>query len=350
MSGHIAETVRGIIDIKCLAGEAWREAGFRQGITHLRDLRVRMHMLISGVSHAGTLLSSLAPLAVLCVGSLMIIEGHLTMGSLVAFTTICVRLYTPLDSLAGINVEYRSIFGAVERIAKLMSRFEAEPAVSGRMPQVVNWGVIRFERVDFRYQPDGPWIMRDFSLSIEQGERLALVGDNGTGKTTVARLIPGLIEPEAGHVLIDGVDVTDIPRTELRKKIAFVSGDSYIFNATLRDNILLACPHASDHQILEILDELGLVTDGLSLDSQLGEAGIRLSLGQRQRLALARVLINEPAVLIIDEATSSLDADFERWLLEMVDRRFAGRTVVFIAHRESSLASATRRCILKRPR
>lgn len=348
VTSWIAESIRGLMEIKVLTAERFARDRFRRLLAEHGNLKVTLHLVSCAASHGGTLLTSLAPLVVIWFGSLLIARGEFTIGTLVAFTTTVARLYSPIDGLAGLNLDLRIMVGAAERVMDLRENLLCEPDEPvfprDQDQYALKWGDVQFDHVWFRYRDNTPFILRNLSFRIGQGEHIALVGDNGTGKTTVARLILGLLEPTQGEVLIGGQSVSQVPRDLLRRKITYISGEPYVFNATLRENLLIAKPDATDDELLDVLEAMNIeIGNGLCLDTVLAEGGVRLSAGQRQRISLARALLRAPEVLILDEATSSLDAPFERHLLRVIADRFRGKTVVFIAHRESTLEGAVRR-------
>ncbi|MBS3937509.1 MAG: ATP-binding cassette domain-containing protein [Peptococcaceae bacterium] len=242
--------------------------------------------------------------------------------------------------------------GSIERVNDLCGCFESEydgqysPGEDG-IQEDIQWGNIAFEGVYFKYEEHAPNIIRDLSFHVRSGEHVAIIGDNGAGKTTIARLILGLIMPTTGQVLVGGRKVQELPKPILRRKVAYVSGEPYIFNATLRENMQIAKSDLSDSRMVTVLESMGIqLTERLGLDTVLGEGGTALSSGQRQRLALARAILREPEVLILDEATSSIDNCFEEIIHNMITGNLSGCTVILITHRESALSNVVRKVSL----
>jgi subfamily B ATP-binding cassette protein MsbA len=225
----------------------------------------------------------------------------------------------------------------------------AEPAVPERLDRPVR-GAVLFEHVSFRYGPEQPDVLRDVSLEIAPGEVVALVGPSGAGKTTVASLLPRFWDVTSGRVMLDGHDVRALSFGDLRGSIGIVPQEPALFSGTVRDNIAFARPDANDAEIraaagaahaLEFIDRL---PDGLS--TRVGERGVKLSGGQRQRLAIARVFLKNPAVVVLDEATSSLDSESERLVEEAMEELLRGRSTLIIAHRLSTVLRADRVVVL----
>ena len=204
---------------------------------------------------------------------------------------------------------------------------------------------MRFDHVTFAYEGAEP-VLREVSLEVEAGETVALVGATGSGKTTLASLVPRLYDPVQGRVLIDGADVSEVDVESLRREIALVSDDAFLFSATLRDNIAYARPDATDEEIYRAAARAGLADFVESLpdgyETRVGERGLTLSGGQRQRVAIARALVANPRILILDDATSSVDATTESRIKEALREVMQGRTTFVIAHRLSTIRSPTR--------
>jgi ATP-binding cassette subfamily B protein len=204
----------------------------------------------------------------------------------------------------------------------------------------------------FRYSPDAPWTLRAIDADVPAGTRTALVGETGSGKTTLAYLIARLYEPERGCVSIDGVDIRDITLASLAKTVGLVSQETYLFHASIRENLRFACPDASDEEIegaaraAQIHDLIASLPDGY--ETPVGERGYRFSGGEKQRIAIARTILRNPPVLILDEATSALDNETERAVQQSLDELSRGRTTIAIAHRLSTIRDADQILVLDR--
>jgi ATP-binding cassette subfamily B protein len=211
-------------------------------------------------------------------------------------------------------------------------------------------GQVVFDDVSFRYDRDGEWTLRDVSFVVPAGTKTAIVGETGSGKTTLAYLVARLYEPERGAVLIDGVDVRDVTLASLASSVGLVSQETYLLHASIRENLLLAKPDATDQEIqaatsaARIHELIAGLPDGY--DTLVGERGYRFSGGERQRLAIARMLLRNPPILLLDEATSALDTRTERAVQEALDELSAGRTTIVIAHRLATIERADQIVVL----
>jgi ATP-binding cassette, subfamily B, bacterial MsbA len=334
------------------AAEEARFAGRVDAALRAAMRRARVRGLFFG---AITFATFAGCLAVLWQGGRLVLEGSLTAGALVSFLLYTVYVAGSVGALAGYFTGYQEAVGAATRVFELMA---VEPAVADPpdplpLPPRVR-GEVRLERVSFRYGEGQPWALREVSLALAPGEVVALVGPSGAGKTTLASLIPRFFDPTEGRVALDGVDVRRLRLADLRGAIGVVPQEPLLFGGTVRDNIAYGREGAGDAEIEaaaraahahEFIERL---PDGYR--SAVGERGVTLSAGQRQRVAIARVLLKDPAVLILDEATSSLDADSERLVEEALGRLLTGRTTLIIAHRLSTVRRADRLVVLDRGR
>jgi ATP-binding cassette subfamily B protein len=235
------------------------------------------------------------------------------------------------------------------RVFELLDRAPRLTAPAGAPPLPDGHGAIEMRGVTVAYEGSQP-VLRDINLEVAAGETLALVGPTGSGKTTLAALIPRLYDPVEGAVLIDGADVREVQPDSLRHQVALVSDDAFLFSATLRENIAYARPDASDERVEQAASMAGLdeFADALpeGYETRVGERGLTLSGGQRQRVAIARALIQDPRILILDDATSSLDATTESRVKQALSEVMRGRTTVIIGHRLSTIALADRIAVL----
>ncbi len=295
------------------------------------------------------LIPTAASVAVLWVGGLRVIDGVMTLGDFVAFSQYLVVLVFPLRITGWFFAELPRAAAAASRVVQLLRTAPevADPKRPQPMPE--GGGEIRFSEVRFSY-PDGPPVLDGVDLLIPAGSSIAVVGTTGSGKSTLAYLVPRFYDPDGGQVFIDGVDVRNLRLDDLRSNVAVVFEDTFLFSASIRDNIAFGVPDASDEQIRlaarlaqahEFISEL---SDGY--DTVVGERGSTLSGGQRQRIALARALIRDPRVLILDDATSSVDAATEAEIRDALQTVMEGRTTLIIAHRTSTLSLADRVVVL----
>lgn len=276
-------------------------------------------------------------------GSYLIVNGSITSGNFVSFITALIMLYTPIK---GIGKNFNNVqvsFLAIERIVEIL---DTEPSITDKPDAQTLQGVkkeIAFRNVDFGYLPDVK-VLRNINLKIKAGSTVAFVGNSGGGKTTIVNLLPRFYDVAAGSVAIDGIDVRDYTLQSLRDNVAVVFQDNFLFSGTIRDNILLGKPDATEAEIRKALqmayleDFVNNQEDGL--DTDIGERGSALSGGQRQRLAIARAMIKNAPVVILDEATSALDNKSEAVVQKAIDNLMQDRTVFIIAHRLSTIQNA----------
>jgi ATP-binding cassette, subfamily B, bacterial len=274
----------------------------------------------------------------------------ISIGTVVAFTTLQTRLLFPIQSLLSVGLEVQTslaLFGRIFEYLDLPIDIVERP--DARTLSDVR-GDVRIEDVWFRYTPDAPWTLSGISAEIPAGTTTALVGETGSGKTTLAYLVARLYEPERGSVSIDGVDIRDMTLASLASTVGLVSQETYLFHASIRENLRFACPEASDRQIeqaaqvAQIHDLIASLPDGY--DTPVGERGYRFSGGEKQRIAIARTVLRNPPVLILDEATSALDNETERAVQQALDELSRGRTTIAIAHRLSTIQDADQILVL----
>ncbi len=294
---------------------------------------------------------------VLWQGGRMVLAGDLTPGQLMSFILYSVNIAASIGALTSFYAAYQEAIGAANRVFELLetSPSIADPVAGVALPEPVR-GDVEFRDVVFRYQAadDHPPTLDGLSLHIRPGEVVALVGPSGAGKTTIASLIPRFWDVEAGAILLDGIDVRTLRLTELRGAIATVPQEPVLFSGSIADNIAYARPGADHADIVhaanvanasEFIDRLPA-----GYDTLVGERGVKLSGGQRQRIAIARAVLKDPAVLILDEATSSLDTESERLVEAALERLLHGRSTLIIAHRLSTVQRADRLVVLEHGR
>ena len=303
--------------------------------------------LLIGVS-AGTVggfLNQLTGLLTLWVGAYLVIKGELTIGQLIAFRIISGYVVGPLLNLATSWQSFQGVALSMERLSDVVdATAEGSDHEADQLPLPPVAGEVNFQGVDFRFNEGAPLVVKNVSFSVPAGSFAGIVGRSGSGKSTIMKLLPRLYEPEAGRILIDGFDIAKLQLGSVRRQIGIVPQDSLLFEGSVRDNITLTVPDASSEEIIAAArvacahDFIMELPDGYA--TRVGERGGNLSGGQRQRLAIARAVLQRPALLILDEATSALDYLTERQVCLNLKKEFEGSTVFFITHRLSTIRSA----------
>ena len=291
-----------------------------------------------------TLINAVGPAMVYLYGGMLVIQGRLSVGDVVALVAYLTCLYGPVTHLAGISINVQETMGVFGRIITLLERAPEVRDQLGAVELGTVRGEIEFDQVTFAYNPDSPPALNGVSFRARPGQLVALVGPSGAGKTTAANLVPRFYDPQQGAVLIDGVDVHTVTQHSLLAQVAMVTQDTYLFHDTIRANLLYARPSATAEEVeaacraAHIHDVITSMPDGY--DTVVGERGVKLSGGQRQRLAIARAILKDPRILILDEATSALDSTSERLIQQALAPLMRGRTTLAIAHRLSTILAA----------
>lgn len=358
--------VSGATLVKLFGSGRREQESFDGRAAGVRDAGIRAAMYGRVFFVALGLVGALGTAAIYGVGALMVVDGDITAGTLVALAALVTRVYQPLTGLTNARVELMTSMVSFERVFEVLDAPEAIQERPGAIDLLDPRGAVEFDSVVFRYPPAADSsipsmeqnagigadadpdvdVLRGLDLVVEPGETVALVGASGAGKSTTISLVPRLYDVTDGAVRIDGHDVRDLTLTTLRRSIGVVSQDPHLFHESIGDNLRYAAPEASLDEIVaattaaRIHDTIAALPDGY--DTVVGERGYRLSGGEKQRLAIARLLLKDPAIMILDEATSHLDNDNEAQIQEALDHALEGRTAIVIAHRLSTIRSADR--------
>jgi ATP-binding cassette subfamily B multidrug efflux pump len=361
LNADLQENLQGLEVVQMFRREAVNSARFARTTDAYRQAVTGTILYDSAISAFIEWVALGAVALVLALGGWMVTGGAIDLGTLTTFILFSQRLFDPLRQMAERFTQIQGGLTAVERIGELLeepleirelpadqrSLAASHGASLSRSP-----GAISFENVSFAYRPDDP-ILQDLSFRIEPGEHVALVGPTGSGKSTVIRLLCRLYEPQQGRILLDGVDIRELPIASLRRRLGVVLQDTFLFSGSVGDNLRLDAP-VSDEELAQTCRELGLepllarLEAGLA--TELRERGANLSSGERQLLAVARVAIRDPSVLVMDEATAFLDPSTEATLQRDLERLLHGRTAVVIAHRLATVEASDRILVLRRGR
>ena len=322
---------------------------FTDGINKSFDVSISLTKRVGWMSPIMYLIASFGIAFVLFYGTKLIYSGQMTAGSFASFVTSLLLLYKPIKTLGNTMTSIQNIFVAMGRVFEL---FDYVPLIKDKettidIPTLTNG--VTFENVYFEYVENKP-VLKDINLYVKNGETLAIVGNSGGGKSTFVNLIPRFYDVKSGSIKFDGIDIKNFKLNELRKNISFVFQDNFLFTGTIRENILLANPNATQEELNTALsashldDVIAALPDGL--ETILGERGLTLSGGQRQRVAIARAMIRNTPIIILDEATSALDNESEAVVQKALDNLIKNKTVFVIAHRLSTIKNADRIAVI----
>jgi HlyB family type I secretion system ABC transporter len=340
---HLAEDIAGVETVKAFdAGRSRSEEGEGRLIRYIQSAFALQALGIS-MESVGTLVTALAGLVILWYGGHRVMAGALTVGQLLFFSSLLAYLLEPLQRLSAVNLKLQEALVAVDRLGQVL---DLEPEAADdhrRLPFAGVRDAVELRDVSFGYGCRGPVLQR-VNVRIPAGRTVAFVGESGSGKSTLLKLLQGFYPPTEGRISIDGIDLREFELATLRRGIGVVAQDPFIFNGTLRDNITLGRPGATLAEVITAARAAGLEEFIAGLpqryETLIGERGANLSGGQRQRLAIARALLHPPDVLIFDEATSHLDTVTERAIRSNLETTLAGKTVILVAHRLSTVKDA----------
>lgn len=343
VTGRLTETLNGIRVIKGFNAEAQEIKTFERGVEKL-FLNIKKSLTSTSlVTSSATFLLGLASTGIMGIGSYMIIEGDLTFGDFLSFTLYLGFMIAPIVQMSNIGSQLTEAFAGLDRTEEIMNMAPEDDGIQRTLTIGKIRGDISFNRVSFAYE-EGKNVLNDISFHAPAGTVTALVGTSGSGKTTIAGLAASFLNPNLGTITVDGTDLSQVKLESYRSQLGVVLQDDFLFEGTIRENILFPRPDASEERLLAAVRaaHVSEFTDRfeLGLDTVIGERGVKLSGGQRQRVAIARAILADPRVLILDEATSNLDTESESFIQESLKRLMEGRTTFVIAHRLSTIRQA----------
>jgi subfamily B ATP-binding cassette protein HlyB/CyaB len=342
----LVESVNGVETLKAMAVEPQMQKRWEEQLAGYVAASFRVLSLGNWASQGVQLVSKIVTALTLYFGAYLVIGGDLTVGELVAFNMLAGRVAQPVLRLAQVWQDFHQARLSIARLGDILNTTPEPAYLPGRATPPPIKGAIQFDHVTFRYRLDGPEILHDISIEVPAGQVVGIVGASGSGKSTLAKLVQRLYVPEAGRLLIDGVDLAMVDVAWLRRQVGVVLQENVLFNRSIRDNIALADPAMPMARVVHAAKLAGAHDFILELpegyDTMVGERGASLSGGQRQRIAIARALVGDPRILIFDEATSALDYESERVVQDNMRSIVRGRTVLIIAHRLSTVRSADR--------
>ena len=354
INGILNETmsVSGQTLVKLFCKEEYEYKRYEDANRRMIDLNVKESMAGRWFRVVLTTITSVGPMLLYLVGGILMLryDSDLTVGDITVLVALLGRMYGPVNSLLNIQVDWMRSMAMFSRIFEYFDMpVEIENAPDAVVPGHAE-GNVEFRHVYFHYEPSRK-ILKDVSFKLDTGHSIAIVGPSGSGKSTLVNLIPRLYDTVSGQVLFDGTDVRKLDLTFLRGNIGVVTQDTYLFNGTIRDNLLYVKPDATEAELIDaceranIYDFVSKQPEGL--DTMVGNRGLKLSGGEKQRLSIARVLLRDPALLIFDEATSALDSISERKIQDAIDPLISSRTSILIAHRLSTILAADEILVVK---
>ncbi len=347
---YFVETMTGIRAVKAFRKEKLNEKHFGGLVEDYRKHNAHLIQLFGIYDPGLIMIGNLTVAAVLLVGGFRVLDGSLGIGVLTAAILYAKRFFDPMEEIAIFYNSYQSASSALEKISGVLEEEPSVPEAENPTPVSQAQGNVHFDGVEFKYQ-SGPVVLKKFDLEIPAGQTIALVGTTGAGKSTLAKLISRFYDPSSGSVSLDGIDLREISNTDLRREVVMVTQEAYLFSGTVAENIQLGRPGASMDDVVAAAKAVG-AHDFISAlpegyDTDVNKRGGRVSAGQRQLISFARSFLANPAVLILDEATSSLDIPSERMVQRGLKTLLAGRTAVIIAHRLSTVAIADRVLVME---
>ncbi len=350
VTGRLSETLSGVRIVKAYTAEKREEIVFAKGAHRLFRNVAKSLTGVSAVSAFSGLVIGVIGIAVMLIGGASIRSGSMTIGDLFMYVSMIALLTMPVIQLANIGTQFTEAFAGLDRIREIRQMATEDEEDERRAPMPHLRGDVEFEHVTFEYNPGAP-VLKNVSFKAPAGSTTALVGSSGSGKSTLISLVMAFNRPLTGRVLVDGADLMDIKLHDFRGYLGVVLQDNFLFDGSIADNIAFARPHATREEIVAVsriahCDEF-IQEFEKGYDTIVGERGVRLSGGQRQRVAIARAILADPRVLILDEATSSLDSESEAMIQDGLRSLRRGRTTFVIAHRLSTIRSADQILVLE---
>lgn len=350
VTGRLTESLGGIRVIKGFNAEKQEMNIFELGVERL-FLNVKKSLTSTSlVTSAATFLMGIASIAIMAIGGNLIIENQLTAGDFVAFVLYLGFLIAPVVQMSNIGSQITEAFAGLDRMDEIFRMTRETDDKNRTVELAAIKGDIRFENVHFSYEENNK-VLHDISFEAPAGTVTALVGTSGSGKTTIAGLAASYFKPDAGTIYVDGQDLSKVTLQSYRSRLGVVLQDDFLYEGTIRENILFPKPEASEEKLLEAVNAayVNEFSDRFEngLDTLIGERGVKLSGGQRQRIAIARAILADPKILILDEATSNLDTESEKYIQESLEKLMKGRTTFVIAHRLSTIRRADQILIIE---
>ncbi len=353
MNSLLLDNLQGVRQIKSYAREDTEHARFSDSARLVGETMLNIMRTWAWYSSAMAFFGTLGSVIVLYLGGQEVLAGTMTVGGLVKFSLYVAMFYEPVKSLHQINQLYQAGRASSERVAEILDAATENYGAATDHPIARARGQVEYRHVSFSYRPDVP-ALHDINLAVKPGQCVALVGPTGAGKSTLLALLSRFYEATAGEIMIDGRDIAEISLRELREQIGVVSQETFLFNGTILENLRFGRPDATRQEIEEMAraacvhEFVSAMPEGY--DTHVGERGVKLSVGEKQRISIARALLKDPPVLVLDEATASVDTATEQLIQKALQRLLAGRTSFVIAHRLSTVRHADLILVLQKGR
>ena len=350
VTGRLTETMNGVRVIKGFNAEEQENIGFEKGVDRLFQNVKKSLTATAVITSSSAFLLGLASVGIMGMGGAMIIEGSLTTGDFLSFTLLLGFMIAPIIQMSNIGSQLTEAFAGLDRTEELMNMQSESNQEIRKFELNKIIGDVEFKDVSFSYEK-GKEVVHNISFQAKRGTVTALVGSSGSGKSTIASLVASFVNPDSGVVLIDNNDISKVSLNSFRSQLGVVLQDDFLFEGTIRENIMFPRPNASEDKVIQAVTAayVNEFTDRFDdgLDTLIGERGVKLSGGQRQRIAIARAMLADPRVLILDEATSNLDTESESLIQKSLAELMKGRTTFVIAHRLSTIRQATQILVIE---
>ena len=346
VQGHLHERVQGMPVIRSFATEKFEQEQFAKENSNFLNKALDHTSWNARTFAVVNTLTDISPLIVISYAGYQVIQGQLTIGTMVAFIAYIEQLYNPLRRLINSSTTLTQAFASMDRVFEFIDvPYEVIDKPNAKVANDIR-GKVEFQNISFRYQENEALIIEGLSLQVKRGETVALVGMSGGGKSTLVSLLPRFYDVTDGKILLDGIDIRDYQAQSLREQIGMVLQDTFLFSNTVRENILIGNPDATEEEVIRAAkaanahDFISKLPNGY--DTKVGERGVKLSGGQKQRVSIARVFLKNPPILILDEATSALDLESEHYIQEALENLAKDRTTFIVAHRLSTITHANK--------
>ena len=353
INSNVENAIQGIREVQSYAKESYAIEQFDDVNSEFCTAKTNMYGKMAGFHSGMMFILEFYSVIIIGGGMLLVHFGHLKLVEMIGFLMYRRYMFQPIRRLTGFMEQYQQGVAAFERFVEIM---DESPDIEDRPHAIalpVVKGDIAIENVSFKYYSEDPeWVLQNVNIHVRPGQAVALVGESGAGKSTIASLIPRFYEPQEGVIRVDGVDIMDLRKYDLRRQIGIVQQSVFLFDSSIRENIMFGRPEATEEELIEaaknahIYDVIQALPNGF--DTLVGERGVKLSGGQQQRVSIARLFLKNPSVLIFDEATSSLDTESEELIQKSMDVLCRGRSTLVIAHRLSTVRRADYTYVLRK--